>query len=343
MKKYNVAVVGATGLVGSEFLKSLRSEYVKELLPIASENSKGKRIMFNQKEYDILTINEGLESKIDVAFFCAGSQISKNYAREFAKKGAIVIDNSSYFRMNDEIPLVVPEVNGEVLDEYKGKIIANPNCSTIQLVVILNEIDKIAPIKRVVVSTYQSVSGAGQRGLDELIQQQENRGKKGGLEAKVLPVKGDKKHYQMFNNILPQIDLFEEDGYTKEEHKMMNESKKILKIPKLPITVTTVRVPITVCHCESVNIETFKKFSINDVRNHLSKQDFIEVEDDVNEQIYPTPLNVSGKDKVYVGRIRRDNSIVHGMNLWIVADNVRKGAAINGLQILEYIIANKLI
>ncbi|SHJ56934.1 aspartate semialdehyde dehydrogenase [Anaerobranca californiensis DSM 14826] len=344
MKKYNIAIVGATGLVGREFLSSLAQwDIVNNLYLVASARSKGQKVQFKDKTIELITVEDALEEKIDVAFFCAGSSISKNYGPLFAKNNTIVIDNSSYFRMDKDIPLIVPEVNGHELHRFQGKIIANPNCSTIQLAVILKHIEDLYGLKRVVVSTYQSVSGAGQKGVDELNNQILAYGKGTTYEPKVLPVAADKVFYQMFNNILPQIDLFEDDGYTKEEHKMINETRKILNIPKLPITVTTVRVPVFRCHSESVNVETYQDINIEEFKEYLKNQQSVIVMDDIKNQLYPTPLHVAGKNEVFVGRIRRDNSVEHGLNMWIVADNVRKGAAYNGLQILLYLIENNLI
>lgn len=344
MKKYKIAIVGATGLVGREFLNSLEKwDIVDELYLVASKRSKGLEIDFKGQKVKVMTCEDALEKEIDVAFFCAGSSISKNYAPVFAEKGVMVIDNSSYYRMQQDIPLVVPEVNGDVLLNYPGKIIANPNCSTIQLALVLKHIDDLCKIKRVVVSTYQSVSGAGQKGLDELNNQILGYAKGEIPAPSVLPVSGDEKFYQMFDNCLPQIDLFEEDGYTKEEHKMMDETRKILRYNLLPITVTTVRVPVFRSHSESVNIETEKEFTIEQIRNHLVDQPSIILMDDIKSQVYPTPLYAKGKNEVFVGRIRRDNSIKNGLNMWIVADNVKKGAAYNGLQILLYLRENKLL
>lgn len=344
MKKHNIAIIGATGLVGREFLHSLENlDIINKLYLVASEKSKGQQISFKGQKVNIITINEVLQKKVNVAFFCAGSTISKEYGPLFAKKDIVVIDNSSHYRMQKDIPLIVPEVNGNILKNYTGKIIANPNCSTIQLALILKHINDLFTIKRVVVSTYQSVSGAGQKGLDELKNQVLGFSSGEIPKPMVLPVSGDEKFYQMFDNCLPQIDLFEEDGYTKEEHKMMNETKKILQLPNLPITVTTVRVPIFRSHSESVNIETEKDFSIEDIRSYLRKQSSVVVMDDINLQLYPTPLFTSGKNEVFVGRIRRDFSIKNGLNMWIVADNVRKGAAYNGLQILLYLRKNNLL
>lgn len=344
MKKYKIAIVGATGLVGREFLNSLEKwDIVDELYLVASERSKGLEVDFKGQKIKVMTSEDALQKEIDVAFFCAGSSISKNYAPVFAKKDIMVIDNSSYYRMHEDIPLVVPEVNGDILANYPGKIIANPNCSTIQLALVLKHINDLCKIKRVIVSTYQSVSGAGQKGLDELNNQIIGYAKGEIPEPSVLPVSGDKKFYQMFDNCLPQIDLFEEDGYTKEEHKMMSETRKILRLSSLPITVTTVRVPVFRSHSESVNIETEEEFTIDQIRKHLTDQPSIILMDDIKSQVYPTPLYANGKNEVFVGRIRRDNSIKNGLNMWIVADNVRKGAAYNGLQILLYLRENKLL
>lgn len=326
-KEYKLAIVGATGLVGRTVLKVLE----EEKLPIstyklfASSKSAGTKLKFMGKEY---TVNELTESSFDehfdFAIFSAGGDTSKKFSPIAVSKGCIVIDNSSAFRMNDNVPLVVPEVNPEKIKENKG-IIANPNCSTIQAVVALKPLDDKYKIKRIVYSTYQAVSGAGQRGLEDL-----NNGLK-GLPPKKFP-------HQIVNNCLPHIDIFLDNGYTKEEEKMINETRKILGNPNLKITATTVRVPVQNSHSESINIEFENSFELNDITEILKNSPGIIVEDDVNNNLYPLATNATGHNEVYVGRIRRDFSVENGINIWVVADNIRKGAASNAVQILEKMI-----
>ena len=267
------------------------------------------------------------DKKIDYAIFVAGSEISKEYARLAVQKGTIVIDNSSYFRMDEDVPLVVPEVNPEDIKKHRG-IIANPNCSTIQAVVALKPLDDKYKIKRIVYSTYQAVSGAGSKGIKD-------------LENTLKGLKNEKFPYPIANNCIPQIDSFIANGYTKEEMKMINETRKILNNPQMKITATTVRVPILNSHSESINVEFEKDFEIEELKTLLSNSPSIVLQDDISKEVYPLAVATTGKDEVYVGRIRRDDSIESGINMWVVADNIRKGAASNAVQILELLI-NKM-
>lgn len=324
------AIVGATGLVGGTFLKVLeeRNLRVDSYTLFASGRSKGKEVEFMNKKYVVeeLTENSFIDTKFDYALFSAGTKISEKYAPIAASTGCIVIDNSSCFRMKEHVPLVVPEVNPEDIEKNTG-IISNPNCSTIQAVVALKPLHDKYKIKRVVYSTYQAVSGAGQKGIQDLVETQN------GGEPTKFP-------YIISNNCLPHIDVFLENDYTKEEMKMIEETRKILHAPELAITATTVRVPVLNCHSESINIEFEEEFDILDVKQILSYSDGIVVLDDPAKNIYPINTFVDGKDEVFVGRIRRDYSIKNGLNIWVVADNVRKGAATNAVQILEKILQN---
>ena len=327
--KYKVAIVGATGLVGRTVLKVLEEKnfpYFYYNL-FASKKSAGSKIHFLNEDYVICELNEkSFDTHFDFAIFCAGGSTSEKYAPIAASKDCIVIDNSSIFRMNPDVPLVVPEVNPEDISKHSG-IISNPNCSTIQAVLPLKPIDDNYKIKRIVYSTYQAVSGAGRFGIDDL----EN--KSSGDTLKKFP-------YPIYNNCLPHIDIFMEDGYTKEEHKMINETRKILHKPDLPITATAVRVPVVNCHGESINIELEKEFDLYDIKIMLEKFPGIIVADNPEKNIYPLATKVNGNDEVFVGRIRRDYSTENGLNLWVVADNLRKGAATNAVQILEKLITN---
>ena len=325
-----IAIVGATGLVGQTVLKVLEeknlTDFKYELL--ASKRSQGKKIRFMNKEYEVEELTQNtFDKKIDYAIFVAGSEISKEYARLAVQKGTIVIDNSSYFRMDEDVPLVVPEVNPEDIKKHRG-IIANPNCSTIQAVVALKPLDDKYKIKRIVYSTYQAVSGAGSKGIKD-------------LENTLKGLKNEKFPYPIANNCIPQIDSFTENGYTKEEMKMINETRKILNNPQMKITATTVRVPILNSHSESINVEFEKDFEIEELKTLLSNSPSIVLQDDISKEVYPLAVATTGKDEVYVGRIRRDDSIESGINMWVVADNIRKGAASNAVQILELLI-NKM-
>lgn len=325
-----IAIVGATGLVGQTVLQVLEeknlTDFKYELL--ASKRSQGKKIRFMNKEYEVEELTKNtFDKKIDYAIFVAGSEISKEYARLAVQKGTIVIDNSSYFRMDEDVPLVVPEVNPEDIKKHRG-IIANPNCSTIQAVVALKPLDDKYKIKRIVYSTYQAVSGAGSKGIKD-------------LENTLKGLKNEKFPYPIANNCIPQIDSFTENGYTKEEMKMINETRKILNNPQMKITATTVRVPILNSHSESINVEFEKDFEIEELKTLLSNSPSIVLQDDISKEVYPLAVITTGKDEVYVGRIRRDDSVESGINMWVVADNIRKGAASNAVQILELLI-NKM-
>lgn len=322
------AIVGATGLVGSTFLKVLEEKKlpIDEYVLLASSKSAGKEINFNERKYIVEELNEHSfdNNRFKYSLFSAGGEISSIYSPIAKNNGCTVIDNSSYFRMNKDVPLVVPEVNE--LDIYTNNgIIANPNCSTIQAVIPLKVLNDNYKIKRVIYSTYQAVSGAGVKGIKDL----ENTSK--GEKATKFP-------YPIYNNCLPHIDVFLENGYTKEEMKMIEETKKILNLPDLNITATCVRVPTLNCHCESINVELEDEFDILEVKQLLNKQDGIIVHDDTTKNIYPLPTFVDGKDDVFIGRIRRDYSVKNGINFWCVADNIRKGAATNAVQILEKLI-----
>lgn len=328
MKHYKLAIVGATGVVGSTALKVLEEKKlpISEYVLFASCKSAGKKVNFMNKEYVIKELNENsFDEGFDFAIFSAGGETAKKYAPIAASKGCIVVDNSSAFRMDPNVPLVVPEVNKEEIANNKG-IIANPNCSTIQAVLPLKALDDKYKIKRIVYSTYQAVSGAGQKGLSDL-----ENGRKGINKLEKFP-------YPIYNNCLPQIDVFTENGYTKEELKMINETRKILNNPDLKITATTVRVPVENSHSESINVEFEKDFELSELIETLKNFEGIMVKDDINSEIYPLATTATGHDDVFVGRIRRDFSIESGVNLWVVADNIRKGAASNAIQIVEKLI-----
>lgn len=327
-----VAVVGVTGMVGQIMLKVLeeRNFPITELIPVASEKSIGKKISFKGKECSVVSIQEAIVKRPNVALFSAGGGTSLEFAPKFAEVGTTVIDNSSAWRMDLTKKLVVPEINAHVLTK-EDKIIANPNCSTIQLVMVLNPLHQKYGIKRVVVSTYQSVTGTGKDAVNQL-----NAEIKGENCEKVYP-------YQIFKNALPQCDVFAEDDYTKEELKLMNEPKKIMNDKSLKISATAVRVPVQGGHSESVNIEFDKDFDLEEVKFILANTSGIILQDDVSQKQYPMPFYCEGKDEVFVGRIRRDYSQPNTLNCWIVADNLRKGAATNAVQIAEYLVENQLV
>lgn len=327
MKKVNLAVVGATGMVGRTFLKVLEEKNlpIDNFYVFASKRSAGKKITFKDKEYTVEELTENsFDRGIDIALFSAGGGTSEKFAPIAASKGCIVIDNSSQWRMDPNVPLVVPEVNPEDIKLNKG-IIANPNCSTIQAMVALKPLADKYTLKRVVYSTYQAVSGAGLAGWQDL----ENGLK--GEEPKKFP-------HPIAGNCIPHIDVFLEDGYTKEEKKMIDETRKILHLDDLKVTATTVRVPVFNSHSESINVEFEKDFDINELKETLKNAPGIALTDDPSKDIYPLALDAAGHDDVYVGRIRRDDSVNSGVNLWVVADNIRKGAATNAVQIAEIII-----
>lgn len=330
--KYTVAVVGATGAVGTEMIATLeqRDFPVGKLRLFASERSVGKKLQFKGADVAVEELNETCFKGIDIALFSAGAERSKIWAPIAAKSGCVVVDNSSQWRMDPEVPLVVPEVNPHDLSWHKG-IIANPNCSTIQMVVAMKPIHDAAKIRRVVVTTFQAVSGTGKKAMDELMQQMTDLLNFRSVTCNVYP-------HQIAFNVLPHIDKFLENGYTKEEMKMVNETKKIMGDDSIRVTATTVRVPVFRGHSESVNIETEKKLSANDVRALLAKAPGITVFDAPEKNVYPMPIDCDGKDDVYVGRIREDASVDNGINLWVVSDNLRKGAALNAVQIAEVLI-----
>ena len=328
-----IAVVGATGMVGRVMLQVLeeRNFPISEIIPVASERSVGNTIEYKGEKYTIVSMQDAVNMRPDIAIFSAGGETSKQWAPKFAEVGTTVIDNSSAWRMEPNIPLVVPEINADILTT-EDKIIANPNCSTIQLVMVLNPLHKKYGIKRVVVSTYQSVTGTGKDAVEQL-----NGEIQGRDVAKVYP-------YQIFKNALPHCDVFDEEtGYTKEELKLTREPKKIMRVDEMNITATAVRVPVQGGHSESVNIEFENDFDLADVRKLLAEQDGVTLQDNPDTNTYPMAFYSEGKDDVFVGRIRRDLSQPNALNCWIVADNLRKGAATNAVQIAEYLVANKLV
>lgn len=337
MKKYNVAVVGATGLVGREMLKTLsqRNFPIDKLKVIASERSEGKKIKFEDRELIVESVKEGTFEGIDIALFSAGSGVSKEIAPQVKKAGGIVVDNSNAFRMDPNSPLVVPEVNGEDLKEHQ-QIIANPNCSTIQMVMLLKPLAEKYGLKRLVINTYQAVSGAGKKAVDELIEQT-----KAYLNKE--EIKNENFNHQIAFNAIPQIDVFLDNDYTKEEMKMVNETHKILHDPDLPVTATCVRIPVIFGHGESLNIELKNDFKIDDIKDLFAQTKNVEVVDDPAAEKYPLQIDTETNDNVLVGRIRRDNSLKNGINLWLTANNLRKGAALNAVQIAEYLIENDLV
>ena len=343
MKKYRVAILGATGAVGQEFLNLIeeRKFPFAELRLLASSRSAGKKIAFMGKEYIVQETTADSFEGIDIALF-AGGAASKEFAPHAVKAGAIVIDNSSAFRMDPAVPLVVPEVNPEAIKKHKG-IIANPNCSTIIMVMGLKPLYDLAKIRRIVVSTYQAVSGAGKEGMAELEQQVAALSTGKEPTANILPVGKLPKHYQIAFNLIPQIDVFMDNLYTKEEMKMIDETKKIMEDESLRITATTVRVPVYRSHAESVNVEFESAVSLDAARKALAAFPGIVLRDNPSEQEYPMPLFTSGKTDVEVGRLRRDESADNALNFWICGDQIRKGAALNALQIAEYMIENELV
>ena len=327
-----IAVVGATGLVGSKMLQVLeeRNFPVTELIPVASEKSIGKEITFKNKKYKVVSADDAIAAKPDIALFSAGGGTSLALAPKFAEAGITVIDNSSAWRMDATKKLVVPEVNADVLTK-EDKIIANPNCSTIQMVLVLNPLHKKYNIKRVVVSTYQSVTGTGVKAVQQMENERNN-------------VKGEMAYkYPIDKNALPHIDVFLDNGYTKEEMKMVNETRKIIGDDSINVTATCVRIPVVGGHSESVNIEFENDFDLAEVKEILSNSEGVVVEDDVENFVYPMPLTAHEKDETFVGRIRRDETQPKTLNCWIVSDNLRKGAATNAVQIAEYLIKNNLI
>ncbi|MCF8230575.1 MAG: aspartate-semialdehyde dehydrogenase [Bacteroidales bacterium] len=330
--KYKIAVVGATGLVGKVILRVLE-EYnfpVSELIPVASSKSVGKKITFFHKDWEVQSVDQALEKNPHIAIFSAGAKFSKTYASKFVEKGAVVIDNSSAWRMEEDVPLIVPEINAEKIGPA-NKIIANPNCSTIQLVAALAPLHQSLNLKRLVVSTYQSVTGSGVKAVEQL----ENE-RKGDYSVEFYP-------HQIDLNVLPHGGDFLENGYTKEEMKLVNETQKIMVLPDLEITATVVRVPVKGGHGEAVSAEFEKDFDVRDVRDVLAVTKGITMQDNPSQNIYPMPRYAGGKDDVFVGRLRKDLFNEKILNFWIVADNLRKGAATNAVQIAEYLISNKLV
>jgi aspartate-semialdehyde dehydrogenase len=327
-----VAVVGATGLVGTKMLQVLqeRNFPLTELIPVASEKSIGKTVLFAGKEYPVRLMEDAIAMKPEIAIFSAGGKTSLEWAPKFAEVGTTVIDNSSAWRMDPDKKLIVPEVNAHVLTT-SDKIIANPNCSTIQMVVVLQPLHLKYKIKRVVVSTYQSVTGTGKKAVDQLMNERK------GIEGEMA------YPYPIDMNLIPHIDVFLDNGYTKEEMKMVNETKKIMGDESIRVTATTVRVPVIGGHSESVNIEFENDFDLNELRDLLSHADGVTVVDDVKNNQYPMPIMAHDKDDTFVGRLRRDETQPNTLNCWIVSDNLRKGAATNAVQIAEYLMANKLI
>jgi len=349
MKKYNVAVVGATGLVGREMVRMLekRNFPVSNLRLLASERSRGKTLKFKGKEILVEELSpssfkissplerKNIPGKLDIALFSAGATISKEYAPLAAKEGIFVIDNSSAWRMEPEVPLVVPEINSHTLSRDK-KIIANPNCSTIQMVIVLAPLHRRSRIRRIVVSTYQAVSGAGQKGVVELEEQITAIASARRVRPKFFP-------HQIAYNCIPQIDIFLDSGYTKEEMKMVNETKKIMEDDSIAVTATCVRIPVLRGHSEAVNIETERKITAEEAREILKKTEGVIVVDDIAKLKYPLAINAANKEDTFVGRIREDQSISNGLNMWIVSDNLLKGAALNAVQIAERLIEKRVL
>jgi len=329
-----IAVVGATGLVGTVMLKVLAEHDlpITELLLVASQKSVGKKLVYQEKEYSIISMQTAIEAKPDIAIFSAGGSTSKEWAPKFAEIGCFVIDNSSAWRMDPDKRLIVPEINANLISE-NDKIIANPNCSTIQMVVALAPLHKAFNIKRLVISTYQSFTGTGVKAVDQY------EAEKTGNKEDYNPV----YPHPIFENCLPHCDVFFDNGYTKEEMKLVHETRKILSNDEIKITATAVRVPVNGGHSESVNVEFRNQFDLNQVIEILESAPGVKVLNDNENNIYPTPLQAKNKDEVFVGRIRRDESVENGLNLWIVSDNLRKGAATNAVQIAEYLIEQKLV
>ena len=327
-----LAIIGATGLVGSVLLKILKERKfpLTKLILVASKSSIGKKINFNRKAYEIVSLDTALKLKPNIVLFSAGSDVSIEWAPKFKLIGSTVIDNSSAWRMDSSKKLIVPEINAHLLSK-KDKIIANPNCSTIQLVIALFELHNKFNIKRLVISTYQSVTGTGVKAINQ-------------LESETIGKESEKAYpYKIYKNAIPHCDIFEKNGYTKEEMKLVNETKKILSDDSICITATAVRIPVMGGHSEAVNVEFSNPFEVSDVLKILKNTSGITVQDDVKQSLYPMPLTSQGKDDVFVGRIRRDYSKENALNLWVVSDNLRKGAALNAVQIAEYLITENLL
>ena len=336
MKKYRVAIVGATGLVGQEFIRVLEQRYfpMSSICLYASDRSVGKRLKVNNQEIEVKKTAPDSFEGIDIALFSAGADISRQFSPLAARAGATVVDNSAAFRMEPDVPLVVPEVNPEDVKDHRG-IIANPNCSTIQMVVALYPLHKVNPIKRITVATYQSVSGTGSAAIEELRVQSRVILDGGKATPEVYP-------YQIAFNLLPEIDVFLDNGYTKEEWKMVEETRKIMHAPDIAISATCVRVPVYVGHSEVVQAEFTRPMSVEEARHLLAQAPGVEVMDDPRTRLYPYPALAAGRDEVFVGRIRRDASHPNGLVLWIVSDNIRKGAALNAVQIAEELVRRDL-
>jgi len=339
VKEYNVAVVGATGMVGQAMANLLyeRNFPYKNLKLLASSRSANSSVNVGGREYRVEETSTAAFAGIDFAFFSVEGDLSKQLAPEAVKQGAVVIDNSSAFRLDEGVPLVVPEVNPKAVSDHKG-IISNPNCSTIQMVVAINPLHRVAGIKRLVVSTYQAVSGAGREAMEELSSQSRNVLEQKEIKAEYIPHKGAAKQHQIAFNVVPQLDVMMENGYCKEEMKMINETKKIMGMPDFPVNATTVRVPVMNGHSEAVNLELEDELSPDKARNLLKEAPGVVLMDDTGSLTYPMPVDISGKDEVYVGRIRKDDTVKYGLNLWVVADNLRKGAATNSVQIAELLV-----
>ena len=331
----NIAIVGATGNVGRKILEVLEKKElsIDNLYLVASSKSSGKKIKFKDKEYEVCDLESFDFSKVKIAFFSAGGKVAEKFA-EKAAKNCLVIDNSSYYRMDPEVPLIVPQVNSETLNDMKKNIIANPNCSTAQLVIALKPLHDLFTIKRVVVSTYQSVSGGGKAPMDELVDQTK-------LVLNNKKIKSVNFTKQIAFNVIPHIDVFSENGYTKEELKMTNETKKILD-DKINLTATCVRIPVSVSHSESVNIQFEKPFSLEEVRKALNNFEGCKVIDERVDGGYSTPVEAEGKDETFISRIREDKTVKNGLNLWIVSDNLLRGAALNAVEIAEVLIKNDI-
>ena len=335
-----IAVVGATGLVGSKMLQVLDEQKVRfdEIIVAASEKSVGKEIIFQGKAHQVVRVEDAIEACPDIAIFSAGASASKQYAPLFAAKGTYVIDNSSAWRMNPEVPLVVPEINPDTITK-DTHIIANPNCSTIQMVLALHPLHRAFDIKRLVIATYQSVSGSGVKGISQLDREESH------ATSNLLPLTSHLPNaypHQIYRNVLPHGGDFCENGYTTEEEKLVNETRKILRAPQIAVTATVCRVPVTGGHSEAVNVEFNKPFELDEVRRLLEQQPGVVVQDDPTHNLYPMAITSYDKDEVFVGRIRRDYSIANGLNLWVVSDNIRKGAATNAVQIAQYVIEHIL-
>ena len=333
-----IAVVGATGLVGSKMLQVLDEQQVRmdELIVAASERSVGKEIVFQGQTHKLVSVDDAIAARPDIAIFSAGASASRQYAPRFAEQGTFVVDNSSAWRMDNNVPLVVPEINADTITK-DTRIIANPNCSTIQMVMVLAPIHKAFGLKRLVVATYQSVSGSGMKGINQLDNEESAMVEtRHGTSLQTKPA----YPHPIYRNVLPHAGDFCDNGYTTEEEKLVNETRKILRDSGIAITATACRVPVTGGHSEAVNVETLRPFSIEEVRRMLEATTGVVVQDDPDHYVYPMAINAFDKDEVFVGRIRRDHSIANGMNLWIVGDNIRKGAATNAVQIAQYIIGN---